>query len=50
MVFFLGSSDRIIDKIFSLVISASDSEELHLETELGKVLSLFIREHCLTKW
>ena len=39
---FLGSSDRIIDKTFSPVISTSDSEELHLETKLGKVLSLFI--------
>ena len=47
---FLGSSDHIIDKIFPPVISTSDSEEFHLKTKLGKVLSLFIREHCLTKW
>ena len=38
-------SDRIMDKIFSPVISTSDSEELHLETKLGKTLSLFIGEH-----
>ena len=42
---FLGSSGRIINKIFSPVISTSNSKELHQETKLGKVLSLFIREH-----
>ena len=47
---FLGSSDRIINKLFSPVISTSNNEELHQETKLGKVLSLFIREHCSTKW
>ena len=39
-----------IDKIFLLVISTSYSEELHLDTKFGKALSLFIREHCSTKW
>ena len=33
---FLEASDHIMDKIFSPVISTSDSEELHLETKLGK--------------
>ena len=47
---FLGSSDHIIDKIFSPAITTSDGEELRLETKLGKALSVFIREYCSTKW
>ena len=60
---FLGSSDRIMDRKFSPVISTSDSKELHLKTKFGKTLSLFfndhfakqcspinIGEHCLAKW
>ena len=46
---FLGSNEHITLEIFSPVISTLDSDELHLETGLGKTLSLEINEHCSTK-